>query len=193
MNYEKNISEQHSCAWCNSYNITTEITKINIKKPQLLRTESFPNLFAGYEYLQPKKSGYLDDFLNENPKQFKLIHPSTHDFIKPHPIKPSFPDEKNYNIQNDKKIIFCNDCKKKSIIIPSFCKRCFKHDIIIKKYLENFNENDLINYLDDYVCTSCNICISVGCNHIWETHKSAFFPDTISNTVCKICQNIKRD
>jgi hypothetical protein len=192
MSYEQNISKQYSCAWCNSSNITTEITKINIKKPPLLRTESYPNLFAGYEYLQSKKAEYLDDFLHEDPKQIKLIHPSTNDFIKPCPIKPYFPDE-NYSTPKDKKIIFCNDCKKKSIIIPAFCKKCFKHDIIIRQYPENFNENDLINYIDDYICILCKPCVSIGCNHIWETYKSAFFPDTISNTVCQICKITKRD
>ena len=182
------INKNHSCAWCNSFNIITKSNQTEIKRKPFISTEGYPDLFARVEHIIPKK---LLNFEINNNFYENSIRLYDNDFIKPQPTKQYFPDE-NYNIPQNKKIIFCFDCNKKSIIIPSFCKKCLKNDIIVKQIPDNFNENNLNNYIDDYVCISCKLC-TFGCNHEWETHKSAFFPDTISNTVCKICQNIKRD
>jgi len=183
------INKSHLCAWCNSSNIITKSNEIEIKKSTFIRTESYPDLFAGVEHLRPKRPLNFDIDYNFIP--IKSVKLCDNEFIKPQPIKPYFPDE-NYNIPQNKKIIFCFDCNKKSIIIPAFCKKCVRNDIIIKKIPENFDENNLNHYNDDYVCISCKLC-TFGCNHVWETHKSAFFPETISYIVCKICQNIKND
>jgi len=187
------INKNHSCACWNSFNIIVKSNQIETKRSTFLSTESYPDLFAGVEHLRPKKplNFEINNNFYENPKPINSNKLCDNYFIKPQPIKPYFPDE-NYNIPQNKKIIFCFDCNKKSIIIPSFCKKCLKNDIIVKQIPDNFDENNLNNYYDNYVCISCKLC-TFGCNHEWETHKSAFFPNTISNIVCKICQNIKRD
>ena len=171
MNFDPNNSKKSNlCAWCNSDNTIISDSLLKIKP--FFQEDIYPKIFFSDE-----------PYIN----QIKPFIPN-----EPYPklIEPIFPDE-SYPIQKNNKIIYCNDCMKKSIIIPVFCIICIKYYIISKQIQEN---KEPINYIEDYICIKCNQPNYSVCTHDWMEHNSTIFPKSnILNIFCIKCGIRKKD